>query len=74
MRMTIDEYIKGLEYLKECGVCPFTDKTGKIYTDEYLDGAIDIMHKYQQIRQIYMTHHYTDEDVIEKIKEVIKFG
>ena len=38
------------------------------------DVVVDTMRKYQRIRQIYMTHHYTDEEVIEKIKEVIKLG
>ena len=75
MEMTIDEQIKALEYLKKCGIFPFSDtRTGIVITDEYVDGAIATMRKYQEIRKIYMTHHYTDEEVIEKIKEVIKWG
>lgn len=48
----------------------------KAYSDmiEALQTAKETMHKYQEIRKIYMTHHYTDEEVIEKIKEVIKWG
>lgn len=41
---------------------------------EFIETAIETMLKYQEIRKIYMTHHYTDEEVIEKIKEVIKWG
>lgn len=41
---------------------------------EFIETAINTMRKYQEIRKIYMTHHYTDEEVIEKIKEVIKWG
>lgn len=40
---------------------------------EALNMIIDTMYKYQEIRKIYMTHHYTDEEVIEKIKEIIKW-
>lgn len=38
---------------------------------DYHSTIANTMRKYQEIRKIYMTHHYTDEDVIEKIKEVI---
>jgi len=41
---------------------------------DYHSTIANTMCKYQEIRKIYMTHHYTDEDVIEKIKEVIKWG
>ena len=41
---------------------------------DYHSTIANTMRKYQEIRKIYMTHHYTDEDVIEKIKEVIKLG
>ena len=48
--MTIDEQIKALEYLKKCGIFPFSDtRTGIVITDEYVDGAINTMHKYQQL-------------------------
>ena len=68
MGMTIDEAI---EILQE------RDKCMEYVTDndsEAFKTAIDTMRKYQEIRKIYMTHHYTDEEVIEKIKEVIKWG
>lgn len=41
---------------------------------DYHNTIANTMRKYQEIRKIYMTHHYTDEEVIEKIKEVIKWG
>lgn len=41
---------------------------------EFIETSIATMRKYQEIRKIYMTHHYTDEEVIEKIKEVIRWG
>lgn len=50
--MTIDEQIKALEYLKKCGIFPFSDtRTGIVITDEYVDGAINTMRKYQKIEQ-----------------------
>ncbi len=53
MGMTIDEQIKALEYLKKCGIFPFSDtRTGIVITDEYVDGAIATMRKYQKIQQI----------------------
>ena len=53
MEMTVDEQIKALEYLKKCGIFPFSDvRTGIVITDEYVDGAINTMRKYQKIQQI----------------------
>ena len=53
MGMTIDEQMKALEYLKKCGIFPFSDtRTGIVITDEYVDGAIATMRKYQKIQQI----------------------
>ena len=53
MEMTIEEQIKALEYLKKCGIFPFSDvRTGIVITDEYVDGAINTMRKYQKIQQI----------------------
>lgn len=65
MKMTVDEQIKALEYLKKCGIFPFSDtRTGIVITDEYVDGAIATMRKYQKIREIFdrydkgeLTHH-----------------
>lgn len=78
MRMTIDESITNLESLQK----DYQDFHDEVWKDpetysinaESLKIAVDTMRKYQEIRKIYMTHHYTDEDVIEKIKEIIKWG
>lgn len=72
MRMTINESIDVLkEHLRILNV----DKGIEFWKEiEALEMALDTMHKYQEIKKIYMTHHYTDEEVIEKIKEVIKWG
>lgn len=54
MGMSIDEQIKALEYLKECGIFPFSDtRTENVITDEYVDGAIDTMRKYQMFQLDY---------------------
>jgi hypothetical protein len=51
MKMTIDEAIRDLIYLKNCGIFPFSYGTnGKqltIATDECIAIAIDTMRKYQ---------------------------
>lgn len=53
MGMSIEEQIKGLEYLKKCGIFPFSDtRTGIVFTDECISDAIDTMHKYQKIVSI----------------------
>lgn len=78
MKLTIDEALTNLEGLQK----DYQDFHDEVWKDpetysinaESLKIAIDTMHKYQEIRKIYMTHHYTDEEVIEKIKEVIKWG
>ena len=81
MGMTIEEQIKALEYLKKCGIFPFSDtRTGIVITDEYVDGAIDTMRKYQKIEQIVNSNpdyiHHTDMNTykINSIKEVIEDG
>ena len=70
MGMSIDESIswitESILNMRKSQLC-ISDKLA-------LKTAIDTMRKYQEIRKIYMTHHYTDEEVIEKIKEVIKWG
>lgn len=54
MGMTIDGQIKALEYLKKCGIFPFSDtRTGIVFNEEYIDGAIDTMRKYQQLQTDY---------------------
>lgn len=63
MKMTINEAIEALLDTRSYGTADIAKSV-----------AIDTMRKYQEIRKIYMTHHYTDEEVIEKIKEVIKYG
>lgn len=78
MEMSIKEAMTNLESLQK----DYQDFHDEVWKDpetysinaESLKIAIDTMRKYQEIRKIYMTHHYTDEDVIEKIKEVIKWG
>ena len=53
MGMRIDKQIKGLEYLKKCGIFPFSDtRTGIIFTDECINEAIETMKKYQKIEQV----------------------
>ena len=53
MGMTIEEQIRGLEYLKKCGIFPFSDtRTGIVFDDECIDGAIDTMRKYKKIKEI----------------------
>ena len=53
MGMTIETQIKALEYLKNCGIFPFSDtKTGIVFDDKFIDAAIETMHKYQKIEQI----------------------
>lgn len=80
MEMSIDEQIKALEYLKKCGIFPFSDtRTGIVITDEYVDGAIDTMRKYQKIEQI-MDQEQTQWGVVKdtwlykEIREVLEDG
>ncbi len=85
MGMTIEAQIKALEYLKKCGIFPFSDtRTGIVFTDECIDGAIDTMRKYQKIKEI--IQHWIDVDLacespsfadsgtIEDIIEVLEDG
>lgn len=59
MGMSIDAHIRGLVYLKKCGVFPFSDtRTGIIVTDESLEVAIDIMRKYKMIEDIIEWKNY----------------
>lgn len=62
MGMSIDAHIRGLVYLKKCGVLPFSDtRTGIIVTDESLEVAINIMRKYQKIERILKDDTYYEE-------------
>ena len=61
MGMTIDGQIKALEYLKKCGIFPFSDtRTGIVFNEEYIDGAIDTMRKYQMMQADYETRLKAD--------------
>ena len=77
MEMTIDEIIKRIETVKDCdkiALKGYENGHESLEKDiEAFEGAMNIVRKYQEIRKIYMTHHYTDEEVIEKIKEVIRW-
>lgn len=75
--MSIDGQIKGLEYLKKCGIFPFSDtRTGIIFTDECIDGAVDTMRKYQKIQEI--VEHWAccgnPSDSMIAISEVVEDG
>lgn len=77
MGITIDEQIRGLEYLKKCGIFPFSDtRTGIVITDEYVDEAIYTMRKYQKIVEIcnkFATDvTYLQEMAFYDIKDVIR--
>lgn len=78
MGMTIDNANKLLSVItstitEDDDCFTIEDENLQVFKETLLT-AIDTMRKYQEIRKIYMTHHYTDEEVIEKIKEVIKWG
>ena len=81
MGMTIDGQIKALEYLKKCGIFPFSDtRTGIVFNEEYVDGAIDTMRKYQKIVEIvsaWKVDTWTDGtsyDCMVQISEVVDDG
>lgn len=80
MGMTIEEQIEALEYLKKCGIFPFSDiRTGIVITDEYVDGAIDTLRKYQRIQEIINNAKDSDGAVkynwlYEQISEVVGDG
>lgn len=75
--MTIDNSIRLLEdYLKwekQLGL----DGSG---LDDATNKLLEVAKKYQKIeylienRKLYMANHYTDEEIIKKIKEVIEWG
>ena len=77
MKMTIEEQIRGLEYLKKCGILPFSDtRRGIVITDEYVDEAIYTMRKYQKIAEIcdkFATDvTYLQEMAFYDIKDVVR--
>ena len=67
--MTIDEIVKELEESKDY---PASDPA----SEEALDGAIDIMRKYQQIVQIYQKwngiNDFSYKNAMQRIGEVIE--
>ena len=73
MRITIDNQIKGLEYLKKCRIFPFSDtRTGIVFTEECINDAIYTMRKYQKIEKILDDCDLETWEKLEKIKEVRK--
>ena len=73
--MTIEAQIKALEYLKKCGIFPFSDtRTGIVFDDECIDGAIDTMRKYQRIEQILKDIPYGGDVTVRRIQEVVEDG
>ena len=69
--MTIDEIIEELEESKDY---PASDPA----SDEVLDGAINIMRKYQKIEQIYQkwneVNDFSYNQAMQKIGEVLEDG
>ena len=69
MGMTIDEIIEELEESKDY---PASDPA----SEEALDGAIDIMRKYQQIVQIYQKwngiNDFSYKNAMQRIGEVVE--
>lgn len=63
--MTIDEIIEELEESKDY---PASDPA----SDEALNGAIDIMRKYQKIEQILKDIPYGGDATVRRIQEVIE--
>lgn len=79
MGMTIAEPIQTLEYLRDCGVFPFSTVDEVLYTVESIDVAIDTMRKYQRIQAIINNAKDSDGAVkynwlYERITEVVKDG
>ena len=82
MGMTIDKAIDRLEDLHfEQDDWEYGELTDDcLLNREALRLAINTMRKYQKIeylienRKAYMKLHYTDEEIIEKIKQVIEWG
>ena len=78
MRMSIDEAIRDLVYLKGCGIFPFnygTDaKQLTIATDECIAVAIDAMRKYQLFQLDYETRLKADMvAILEELKKEMNF-
>ena len=65
MGITIDKAIDIMNHYGMYGL--ISQKRGR-------DKAVEIMCKYRRIKNIiFLTHIYTDEEIIEKIKELIKW-
>ena len=63
----------GLRINEAIDIMEHYDRYSLISQKRGRDKAIEIMCKYRRIRNIFLTQSYTDEEVIEKIKEVIKY-
>ena len=71
MGITIEDIIQGLKetYMICCSVCAYDRK-------KYIDGAIDTMHKYEKIKEIYKNWSYGADscDCMKDIERVIEDG
>ena len=76
MKMTIDECIDELEWIKLTGIYPYGNTQDKLHTDDYIDVVINIMRKYQKIQEIVNRSddfiYRNAEYRLQKIKEVIE--
>ena len=74
MGRMIAKPIQTLEYLRDSGIFPFSNKEGVLYTTESIDVAISTMHKYQKIEQILDDCDLEAWEVLEEIKKAVEDG